>query len=304
MSFAASPPPDFLILGAAKAGTTSLASYLGQHPEIFMSPVKEPSFFAFESREVEFHGPGDEGFNHQIVRRRDAYDALFSGAAPDQKTGEASVVYLYDRDAPERIRRHVPDVRLFAVLRHPVERAYSSYLYQVSRGREPAKSFAEALNDEPHRIRAGWQHIWHYAEMGRYGRQLDRYLQHFDRSQLQIHLYESLRQSPRAVVRDMFAFLGANPGFEPDLGRRHGPSGRPRSSRLHAFLTRPRRLKSLLHAIVPRRLARRAGDFLRRKNLRRPPMDPGTRARLLETFEPDVRYVEQLLDVDLSAWRT
>src|SRR5215218_4707583 len=120
--------PNFLIIGAGKSGTTSLYHYLGQHPEVFMSPMKEPKFFCFEGERPNFRGPGDdEEINRKCVTTIDAYRALFDGVACEKAVGEASSMYLYYPKAPERIDHHVAGVRLIAVLRNPVDRAYSSY---------------------------------------------------------------------------------------------------------------------------------------------------------------------------------
>lgn len=148
--------PTFLVIGAAKAGTTSLYHYLGQHPQVFMSPVKEPGFFALEGHPLDFRGPGDEWLRQATTTTLEAYQKLFEGVRDEPAVGEASVLYLHHHAAPEAIARYVPDVKLVAVLRDPVERAYSAFLYQTRNGREPLADFEEALRAEPRRIADGW----------------------------------------------------------------------------------------------------------------------------------------------------
>lgn len=112
--------PNFLIIGAPRAGTTLLYEGLWRHPEIYMSPVKEPWFFCEEEL--------------QIVQDLETYRALFSEVRDEEAIGEASTIYLYSPKAPLCIKQHLPDARLVATLRNPVERAYSQFLRKFSDG--------------------------------------------------------------------------------------------------------------------------------------------------------------------------
>ncbi len=120
--------PNFLIVGAMKCGTTALYYYLEQHPQIFMSPVKEPNFFCFEGREGL-----DSGNSITDIA---AYRGLFRGVSSERAIGEASHCYLYEPRAVERIKHYTPDARLIAILRSPIERAYSHFLHAVRNGTE------------------------------------------------------------------------------------------------------------------------------------------------------------------------
>src|SRR5581483_6498173 len=152
------PLPSFLIIGAAKSGTSSVFAWLGQHPEIYTSPIKGPCFFAFdEGARVRVAGPGDQAvFDRHVVTDPVAYRRLFDGVTPAHRAaGEASVLYLYAPAAAARIARTIPDVRLIAILRNPVERAFSSFQHLRRDGREPLADFAEALRAEDARVAAG-----------------------------------------------------------------------------------------------------------------------------------------------------
>ena len=142
--------PNFLIIGAAKSGTTSLYAYLEQHPQAYLSPKKEPEFFSYEGREVDFNGPkGEEQANHGIKQHITAnieeYRALFRGASDEKAIGEASTMYLYSPQAPSRIKHYIPKVKLIAIFRNPVDRAYSTFSYLTLQGREPLSEFSQAL---------------------------------------------------------------------------------------------------------------------------------------------------------------
>ena len=120
--------PNFLIIGAMRAGTTSLYHYLKQHPQVYMSPVKEPRFFALEGEKPDPGRPTDERLMNHSITDIEAYRALFQAVSKETAIGEASPLYLYSPKAPERIRHYIPDAKLIAVLRDPVERAYSHFL--------------------------------------------------------------------------------------------------------------------------------------------------------------------------------
>jgi len=294
--------PNFLIIGACKAGTTSLHHYLAQHPQIFMSPLKEPKFFAYETTPLDVAGPGDRAANRRVVTDVDAYRRLFDGVGEESAVGEASCVYLYSESAPERIAHHIPDARLIAVLRDPVERAYSAYLHLVRMGRERL-GFMEALDAEPERTRRGWNTFWHLRAGGFYARQLQRYLEHFDRSRLRIHLYDDLQSDETGVLCDIFDCLGVDGSFRPATGQRYQVSGVPWSRGLHTYLTTPRRMKSWVKPVLPRSLREYLERNIERIALRRPPPLPsGARALLVDGYRDDIRELERIIDRDLSAW--
>ena len=175
--------PNFILFGAGRSGTTSLYHYLKQHPQIYLSPTKEPRFFAFEGRALSFQGPGDEErINKSSTTDLKSYQAHFDGVRNEKAIGEGSVSYLYYARAAERIRYHIPTAKLIALLRHPADRAYSNFLSLQEL--EPAKNFAQALQEESSRVRSNWGHVWHYARRGYYYAQLKPYFDTFDRGQI------------------------------------------------------------------------------------------------------------------------
>ena len=295
--------PTFLVIGAAKAGTTAVYEFLRQHPQVFMSPVKEPHFFALEGEPIAFFGPGDaESINRVGINDLNRYRALFAGAGGYRARGEGSVSYLYSPRAPRRIAEHLAEVRLIAVLRDPVERAYSTYLYQRSRGLEPAATFADALADEPRRIAGGWHHIWHYRAMGDYGAQLARYLEVFEKDRMLICFYDDLVHDAHAFMRRGFHFVGVDEGLRLDTRVAPGASGVPRYPLLETVLFRNRALKRSLRAALPERLLARVGSRLRRRTLARPPLDPALAASLRQGYRRDLETVEAITGRDLSDW--
>ncbi|NBB75270.1 MAG: sulfotransferase [Bacteroidetes bacterium] len=297
--------PNFLIIGAAKSGTTSLYHYLRQHPDVFMPAVKEPRFFAYAEDPPPMKGPGDARTNEAAgaVYTLDAYRQLFAAASTETAVGEASPNYLYSATAPRLIREHIPDAQLIAILRNPVERAYSHFLHLVRSGREPLRNFEAALDAEPERIAAGWEWSWHYRRMGCYGEQLMRYLEHVDREQLTVHLFEDFKADPVALAQDIFHGLGVDEAFVPDTSMRYEKSGVPKNDRFQRFLLNPDHwIRRLSRYLVPEAVRERLLIRMKNVNLEKPPLEPDVRERLTAAYRDDVLRLQDLIDRDLSAW--
>jgi len=294
--------PNFLIIGAARSGTSSLYEYMNQHPDIFFSANKEPLFFAFDGDTVDFKGPGDDRqVNIKTVTDLGAYRKLFSNVTTEQAIGEASADYLYAEKAPACIRRYIPEVKLIAVLRNPVERAYSSFLYTIRDDREPLRDFAQALAQEDARIAAHWEYIWHYRRMGFYFQHLSRYYSLFDRRQIKIYLNEELRQDTSSVLRDAFSFLEVDDTFQPDVSVRYNEGGVPKRRLLNYLLTRQSRFKSLLKPLMPAFVMQKFIQ-LKHSNLDKPELADEIRLELAGGYKEDILKLQDLIQKDLSSW--
>ena len=257
--------PSFIILGAAKAGTTALYRYMEQHPQIGMSRVKETNYFALAGESLDFRGPGDRDYIGRFtVTTEDDYAEQFRGCEGSDAIGEASPLYLYSEKVPRRLADAVPDAKLIAILRNPVDRAFSAFLHLVRDRRETTRDFGEALRLEDSRVADRWEHIWHYRRMGLYHEQLMRYLEHFDRDQIRVHIYRDFRTGPAEVLADLFRFVGVSDGFVPDMSIRHNISSPSTDQRPHL-----------------------AGEV---------------RAELQDFFREDILALQDLLGRDLSHW--
>jgi hypothetical protein len=302
--------PNFLVIGAAKAGTTSLEMYLRQHPEIFFNATwKELRFYAYDGRPPAYDGPGDVVSNRHTITTLAAYEAQFREAAGRKAVGEVSPVYLYSPRAPERIAHYTPDVKLIAVLRNPVERAYSHYLHLRRDRRETETSFARALALEEERIRRNWEWSWHYRRVGLYHEQLARYVARFDRSRIRIFLYDDFQRDPCGVIGEILRFLEVDDAFVPDTSVRHNVSGLPRSRSFPRALMRTRTylLDKLapVEPYIPSALWRGGGTTiwaLYNANFAKPPIEDGVRRELVDYFRDDVRRLERLVGRDVSHW--
>lgn len=297
--------PNFLVIGAAKAGTTSLYRYLRQHPAIYMSPHKEPRFFALEGKTIDFQGPGDlTRFN--FVTDIDSYRKLFTGVVNERAVGEVSPWYLYVSQSPERIKHYIPDVRLIAILRDPVDRAYSNFLHSVREQLEPLDDFAAAMEAEAGRIRDNWSYRWHYKQKGFYCPQLKRYFEMFSKDQIRVYLYDDFTSDPVSMLKDIYHFLEVDEYFEVDTTQRFNVAGVPKNKLLDRSLNRPSNLRALARTMIPSyRLRQFIKNNLRKINMAdKPELPRDVREKYINEYRNDILELQDLLQKDLSKWLT
>ncbi|SFU31632.1 sulfotransferase family protein [Alicyclobacillus macrosporangiidus] len=293
--------PNFFIIGSAKAGTSSLQQYLSQHPQVFMSAIKEPHYLCAEHFPPKFTGPGDEGFSEHITRTREQYLSLFAKADGYRVIGEASVYYLSFPSTAQRIKELNPAAKLVAVLRNPVDRAFSAYLHTVRDGRETL-TFEEALAAEPDRKQRGYQPLWWYREIGLYSKGVAEYLRVFGPDQIKVYLYEDLKNIAR-VLHEIFHFMGIEP-LTIDTSIRYNVSGIPKSRFLYTFFAQPNWFKNALKPLFPTALRQRLGHRAKALTLRKVEMRPETKRELQEYYRDDILALQELLHRDLSHWLT
>ncbi len=297
--------PNFLIIGAAKAGTTSLYAWLEQHPQIYMSPVKETNFFALEGEKLNFPaGTIGKYYLSGCITNIEDYRKQFQGVTNETAIGEASPIYLYHLKAPERIQHYVPKVKLIAILRHPIERAYSNFLHNIGEGLEPLTDFAQALQEEESRIRNNWWWGFYYVSAGFYYVQLKRYFERFNPNQIKVYLYEDVKTNALNVTRDIFKFLQVDETFIPDMSTKYNVTGIPRNKFWHQFLSRPSFIKAPLKLLFPSKLRNRICINLKNRNLVKPQLPPAVRSQLIEMYREDILKLQDLIHRDLSKWVT
>ncbi len=295
--------PDFIVIGAARAGTTALYSFLRQSPDIFMPDVKEPNFFAYEGQSLNCRGPGSDFINNSITNLNQ-YCALFDPAPKGAILGEASPLYLFEPRAPARIHHHVPHARLVVILRNPVEQAYSHFLYATHLRIEPLESFTLALAQEDERLANGWQPLFGYSSFPRYSEQLERYFALFPREQILIRTYEEWSTKPEKTMSEILSFVGADPAFRPDLTSRRNAGGVPRNRMVQDFLMKPNPVTGAVGHIVPKEMRLRIRDWLSGFNTQREaPMPAEARKILHERLDSEIDRLETLIDYNLDHWR-
>lgn len=290
--------PEFFLVGAPKSGTTSLVSYLRQHPAVFI-PVKETQFFSDFPVTARYRVNGLEAFG-----------AIYERCPDGAVAGDASTWHLPSVHAARRIHAFNPAARIAMILRNPVDRAYSHYWHkrrvradQDQEARCETLSFEQALEAEERRIEAGWGVGFRYVATGQYADQVRRYLETFPRNRVKMYVFEDFVRDADALCRDLFRFLELDPGqrVRSDEVFNRGLTYR---SRLFATLlggSFPGRAR--VKRALPARMLRMARPLKRFNAVRPPAMAPATRAWLVERFRPDVERLESILDRDLSRWR-
>lgn len=269
--------PTFLIIGAPKAGTTALAGYLAEHPDVFVAPEKEVHFF-----------------DHQFYRGIDWYRGRFSCATTERAIGEASPTYMYSSRTLERIALVLPHVRLIAVLRNPVDRAYSHYCWNVSLGE--SRSFTDAVHAEMERGSGGRGK--EYLEGGLYRAGLEGAAAALGRDSLLVLIQEELRAQPAETFGEVCGFIGVDRSFSPQtLGEVVNPAYRLRLPWLRRAMFRARAKRRLPPGWAE------AIDRWNRMPWNYPPMDSGTRAELEAWFAEENAALARWLDRDLSLWK-
>jgi hypothetical protein len=296
--------PNFFLVGAPKAGTTSLYHCLGQHPQIYMSPIKEPHYLADEIRLANFTDElqalqRDLKVPAGPVSAWSDYLKLFEGASTHTAIGEASVCYLWSETAPQNMAARFPNAKILMMLRNPADRAYSQYLHMLSLVKRPI-SFREHMDTALAATSTRIGELYPFLEFGFYCRQLERYLAFFPRQVLGIYFFEDFQQNPLAVLQDMFRFLGTDPGFEPDLSKRH----------MFPRVARSPATARLVRWARGRRIAQRVASPMLRRSIRRImyhprthlTLEPADRSRLVDLYRDDIRRLSALLDRDLDSW--
>ncbi len=290
--------PNFLIVGAAKSGTTSLYKYLSQHPDIFTPKWKELSFFTGDP-----YGPLHK------VKKPEYYYKVFSKVQNQSAVGEATTSYLYDETAPKRIKEILGKIKIIMILRNPVDMSYSLYNHQVRREGETLKTFEEALEAEAGRLRNpdfrkkcyGWHSNYYYYHRGLYFKQVKRYLDAFSEDNALIFLFEEIIREPVRTTQRAFRFLGVDDAFVPTV-KVHNPAG--------TILNIPRfweddgLFQKTISFVFSKNFFKKIPHLLR--NVRRKPPQPinaTTAQKLAERFHDDICRLEQLIGKDLSHWK-
>lgn len=299
--------PDFLVIGAPKAGTTALHAALQAHPGLFLSPVKEPKFFLTDGPPPTRGGPGDAQTYQEHIWRRADYEALFDPAPPGAPRGESTPFYLHDRDAQVRIRHLLPDARLIAVLRDPVDRAHSNWAHLWAAGLEPISDVVAACAAEERRVADGWAAFWRYVDLGRYGAQLQHLYKVFPHEQVLVLRYRDLRDRPAATLDRICAFLGTPQGVigsvpQANITRHVEDSATTRA--LRSVLRAGAAVGAHVPPAVRHTVRRPFLTALQRGRPRRLPLTAEQRARLLPYFTEDIRLLEKVTGADYSDWLT
>ena len=290
--------PNFLVIGAAKGGTSAFTRFLESHPQAHI-PFKEPNFFSGWETRVTFDGPlRDLERADRFCGTREKYERLFSRAGNARAVGEASVSSLPDEGAARLMRELVPSVKLIAFLRQPVDRAFSHFNMNRGFGTEPERDFRAVMRNEGARVQRNWHPFLCYGRIGRYAEQLARYQALFPAEQLRVYLYEDWNASPERVWRELMGYLDLDASYVPDFRERHNET-----RVYHPGWTAARAVGPWLKRALPSRVRPRVRRGLERLMSYRPRLDPAARHELTHgLFREDILRLQDMLRRDLSRW--
>lgn len=294
--------PNLFIVGAGKAGTFAMYHYLSQHPETFMSPVKEPNYF------------GSDLLYRQRRITLDEYLAMFDGAEGKKAIGEASVRYLMSKTAPQEIAEFSDDPRILIMIRDPIEVLYSRHSQNVKCAVEDILDFKKALDAEHDRrlgmrIPIGAEVIndLFYSDWIRFSEQCERYISQFGRNRVSLILYDDFSQDPIKCFHQLCKDIGIGIDFVPPPER----VNENKKIRNH-FLNKAARGKikavtMLSRIVMPnadlRRAVKNKINALNFTSAKRPPLDPDFESELRGRLSLEIDHLSQIVERDLSHWK-
>ncbi len=294
--------PDFLIIGAPRSGTTSLHSYLKQHPQIFLPEFKEPTFFAYnphDQKVVQWYTRLEKAYRG-LIRSMDDYKKLFADTGDALVAGESSTGYLLYPDSYKNIKKAIPDVKLIASLRNPIDASYSLYnwAYMAKVIDTPFYKFSE-----DQQIKAIRDIDKIYFNPYFYFRNLKRYYDLFNPAQIKVLIFEEWTKSPEPTLKQIFEFLGVDEKFQPEITVCY-QSNIIRSNKIAFFMkTLLRKTGEILTPVSPRLSGKLQRIAYSKFSKKPPPLSPYVREKILKIYKDDIVKLEDLLQKDLSFWQ-
>lgn len=289
--------PDFLIVGAAKSGTTSLYHYLKQHPQIFMPENKEPWFFSFNGMTTK----DKEIFNRKkgIITNFDEYLNLFNSAKTSQILGEASTTYLYLHDETiKNIKKYYPnwrDLKTVIIIRNPVDRAYSHYLNDTACGGN-VRPFEDVIKKwESNQL----SKLDNYIDYGFYYDQIKAYKDNFN--QVKVYLFEDLDTNSLSIIKDLYEFLCIDTSFFPDTTLKYNISANS-SKFLNYLLYKSNLAKGTIKLMLPHSTRTKIKNFVIKKFTQKLHMKNHEQKILKEIYRENVSKLQYLINRDLTHW--
>lgn len=262
--------------------------YLDEHPQVFMSAIKETNFFAFEGQQVERYAAGRKRDRFPVTNLED-YQRLFETAGDAMAIGESSPLYMESPVAAANIRRVIPGAKIVVSLRHPADRAISGYQMKLRHGGK-TQAPDDAFSLEAHCVQASF-----------YYENLKRYYDLFPPEQIKVILFDDFANNPLRLMQDLYGFLDVDADVAPDVKRKHNVGVVPRRGWLNRFLTN-RHMRSLLDPVIPDALRKMAKTLHHENMVKPPPVSPEQRRHIATLFREDVLRVQELIGRDLEGW--
>jgi hypothetical protein len=284
--------PNFFIVGTPKAGTTSLYHYLEEHPDIYMSPIKETNYFSYD--EIKSQGLF---YNEEHISSLHQYQKQFKEVKDEKAVGEASVSYLYYPLVPSKIKKLNPEAKIIIVLRNPVDRGFSHYLMDKRLG------FVNISYED-----IVWKNSTHpqsklyyqqYVSLGQYYEQVKRYLEVFGDRQVKILFYEDIVKDMQNVVKELYAFLNVDVTFSPDTQQQHNVYSSPKNFFIEKLYAQ-KKIRTIAKKIFGENIQQQVMHFFFRKE--KPVLNEKLKLDLIEVYKTNVYKTSELLKKDLTFW--
>ena len=284
-----------------KAATTSAYTYLLQHPDVFMTKVKEPMFFNNYKQENDYFIKGRKGVKNRTLQE---YKSLFDNVKNEKAIGEASPAYILNEMAPNLIKELIPDVKIVAILRQPIDRAYSNFLHAKRDKREPIDDFETAFEKEEERIKNNWSPLYYYKSKGYYFHLLSRYYAIFNNANIKVLLFDDFIKNPIAFTQKIYKFLEVNPAFIPDTSNIANISGVPTNNIIGKTVRFLRYYRLLPKFHISKVLPKWVVQIMFKLAYKKPePISSVLRKKLTNKYyKEDILELEKLIGKDLSHW--
>ena len=291
---------DFIVVGVARCGTTSLYNYLKQHPEIKMPYKKEPKFFSSINRKFPLNGPGDQIVEKEIIKNKNKYFELFTELDSTCVIGEASSDYFYFyKNSIPNIKKEFGDIKIIICLRNPIERAFSAYNNLVRDSRENL-SFEKGLESEKSRIEENYDWMWHYKNGSLYADGISAFKKEF--SNVMVILSEDFDLNTNKVLKNVFSFLGVDKNIKISTSTRFSVSGKPKNL-FFKILSRRVGFIFMIRKFALKYFNRKFFEFFAKYFFNKDKISSSTRIQLIKYFESDIKKIEKILFRDLSYWK-
>jgi len=292
--------PNFLIVGASKSGTTALYYYLKQHPEISFPNLKEPKYFSSINEKFPHKGIGDTSVDKYVVKSFNEYCTLFDNIE-NIRVGEASpdTIYYHEKTS-ERIKETLGDIPIVIILREPVKRAFSAYMYLKRDSREKL-SFIDGLKEEEKRLSDNWDFIWGYKRCGPYHDQVKTFMDKF--TNVKIVLQEELKNQTTTILEDIYSFLNVDVTFKTDVSINYNESGIPNNWISKFLLSRNNIVSTVIREIMKKVIPRNLLEKVASKSLDKSVISDKEIEYLNPYFYDDICMLEKLINKDLSSWK-
>ncbi len=295
--------PNFLVVGFPKCGSTSIYYYLKEHPEIFLPSQKELHYFTYPIISKQNKGKGDKNIKQFHISSLEEYQKCFKSVKNEKAIGDVSPSYANYPEVYNSISERLgKNVKIIALLRDPIKRAYSNYLHLVREEREHLPFF-EALQSEEDRKNKMYSDFWYYTFNSMYYDKIARLKDNF--SDLLIVNFEDFVNNPAEGIKKIYNFLEVNPDFIPEkIDTHYNPGGVYKKNALTQFIFKPSPIKDMLKKLIPitsgmKQLKIKAIDKYREST---PPIDKNAENFLIEKFKEDVQKLDDNFNVKIHYW--